>query len=392
MNEHDQESNDRHPERIVLRAHPGMLCGTDGEIFLRLEGELHRLQGRQAPHVVATILHLIDGRSTEDEIVSRACRQNVSAEWAAQALRWLVEEGLCVRDRGVDADRPRLAAYEPQIRYFTAHASMPTDTQDRLREGRVTVIGLEHLGSLLVQQLALAGVGRVTGVGPSALTPAESVLIAAPPADRHQALSCWIRDHGLATRYRGIQTEAHGPLDWEAPLAGCDLAVLIAPRPAVRTLARFNQAALHANIRFLPLVLDGAAAAIGPLVVPEETACLTCRELRRSRPAAAEAFRDLQNAQAESDGLAWRDEAFLFAHLSVLAAMTAAEIVIALAGSREPAILGRELLVDAHGWRVQVAPVLRVPRCWDCGRMRRFPPSRPFGLGGASVERDATER
>ena len=364
-----------------------MLCGGNGEIFLRLDGELHRLQGRSAPDLVASILHLVDGRSTEDEIVAGACRQGVSAEWAARAVRWLVEEGLCVRDRCPDMEWPRLAAYEPQIRYFTVHTSMPTDAQNRLRESHVTVIGLEYLGSVLVQHLAQAGIGHVRGVGPSSLTPSEALLLGvATEEDRHQALTRWIRGQGLVTNYHGIPSEPEAPLDYRAPLADCDIAVLVAPQMSVGILRAFNQAALHANIPFLAVVLDGTFAAIGPLVIPEDTACLTCRELRRPRRQAIEEFRDLQESRAGSVGLSWCDEAFLFAHVAVLAALTAAEIVTALTRVCEPVILGRELLVDTHSWRVEAAPVLKVPRCWDCGRPRRFPPSRPFALGGAPVD------
>jgi bacteriocin biosynthesis cyclodehydratase domain-containing protein len=387
VNLEDAEPTNRRSERIIVRRHPGMLCGANGEIFLRLDGELHRLQGRSAPDLVASILHLVDGRSTEDEIVAGACRQGVSAEWAARAVRWLVEEGLCVRDRCPEVEQPRLAAYEPQIRYFTVHTSMPTDAQNRLRESRVTVIGLEYLGSVLVQHLAQAGIGHVRGVGPSSLTPSEALLLGvATEEDRHQALTRWIRGQGLVTNYHGIPSEPEAPLDYRAPLADCDIAVLVAPQMSVGILRAFNQAALHANIPFLAVVLDGTFAAIGPLVIPEETACLTCRELRRPRRQAIEEFRDLQESRAGSVGLSWCDEAFLFAHVSVLAALTAAEIVTALTRVCEPVILGRELLVDTHSWRVEAAPVLKVPRCWDCGRPRRFPPSRPFALGGAPVD------
>ncbi|MGH7334222.1 MAG: TOMM precursor leader peptide-binding protein [Candidatus Rokuibacteriota bacterium] len=389
----EADATGRRQDRIVLRTHPGVLCGTDGELFLRLDGELHTLHGPRAKDLVAHILQLVDGRSTEDEIVAGACRQGVSAEWAARAVQWLVQEGLCVRDRCLEVERSLLVAYEPQIRYFTAHASMPTDVQNRLRDSRVTVIGLEYLGSMLVQQLAQSGVGQVRGIGPSSLAPAETLLFgAAAEDDRHQALSRWIRGQGLVAGYHGVPVEALAPLDWRAILADCDLAVLVAPRMSVPMLTMFNRAALHANVSFLSVVLDGAGAAIGPLVIPEETACLTCRELRRPRRETDEEFRRLQETQAEAVGLAWRAEAFLFAHVSVLAALTVAEIVVALSRCREPAILGRELLVDTHSWRIQLAPVLKVPRCWDCGRPRRVPPSRPFAFGGPPGDRYAAAR
>ncbi len=392
MKRPEVDSLSRHGERTILRTHPGMLCGTDGQIFLRLDGELHQLHSRRAPDLVAHLLHLVDGRSTEDEIVAGACRQGMRAEWAVQAVRWLVDEGLCVRDRCPEIASPRSAAYEPQIRYFTAHTSLPTDAQNRLRESRVTVIGLEYLGSVLVQQLAQAGIGQVRGIGASSLAPSEVPLLGATDGeDRHQTLSRWISGQGLTTSYHGIAVDPPMPLDWPTTVADCDLAVFVAPQMSVRMLTGFNRAALHAKVSFLSVVLDGAAAVIGPLVVPEETACLTCRELRRPRRATAEEFRRLQETRAAAMGLTWRGEAFLFAHLSVLAALTVSEIVVALARSGEPVVLGRELLVDTHGWRLEVAPVVKVPRCWDCGRPRRFPPSQPFALRGAPVDRHAAE-
>lgn len=376
----------------MLRPRPGMLCGTEGEIFLRLDGELHTLRSRHAPDLVANILRLVDGQSTQDEIVAGACRQGVSAEWATQAVQWLVEQGLCVRDRSAEVDGPLLTAYAPQIRYFSLHTSMPTDAQSRLGQSRVTVIGLEYLGSLLVQQLARSGIGQVRGIGPSSLEPSEALLLGVPAhEDRHQALSRWMGTQGLATRYHGVPLAAEAAVDWDATLHDCDLAVLVAPQMSVRILTTFNRAALNANVPFLSVVLDAAAAAIGPLVIAEETACLTCRELRRLRRETDETFRRLQEDRAETLGLAWRSETFLFPHLSAIAALTGAEIVVALSKCREPVIFGREVLVDTHGWRTQVAPVLKVPRCWDCGRTRRVPPTRPFTLGDAPVDRHSPE-
>lgn len=392
MKEQEAESRNRQEGRIVLRPHPGLLWGATGEIFLQLGGELHQLHGRRAPDLAASILHLVDGRLTEDEIVASAGRQGVSAEWAARAVRWLIEEGLCVRDRGPAKDDPRLTVYEPQIRYFTAYTSMPTDAQNRLRGSRVTVIGLEYLGSVLVQQLAQAGIGQVRGIGASSLVPSDALLFgAARGEDRHQALSRWIRDQGLSTAYHGVPLESQMPLDWPTTLADCDLAILVAPRMSIRMLTEFNRAALHAKVPFLSVVLDGVAAAIGPLVIPEETACLTCRELRRPRREMDDEFRRLQETRADAVGLRWRGEAFLFAHLSLLAGFTVAQIVVALARCGEPVILGRELLVDTHDLRIEATPVLKVPRCWDCGRPRRFPPGRPFALGGTPVDRHTTE-
>jgi bacteriocin biosynthesis cyclodehydratase domain-containing protein len=373
----------------VLRPRPGLLCG-DGEIFLRLDGEIHALRGRHVRDLVSQILHLIDGHSTEDEIVARAGRQGASPAWATRAIQWLVEEGLCVRDRAADPDRPGLPAFEPQIRYFAQHASLPTDVQHRLGGSRVTVVGLGCLGSLLLQHLAQAGIGQLRGIGTSSLAPPEALLLGATTSDdRHQALARWI-DHGsLATRYQGVPIQAGAAIDWEAAVQDCDLAVLVAPPMSIGALTSFNRAALHANISFLAISFDAQVAAVGPLVIPEETACLTCRELRRPRREADDAFRRLQEARAETVGLGWHDETFLFPQLSAVAALAVAEMVMAVSGCHEPLITGQELLVDIHGWRIQAVPVLKVPRCWDCGRTRRLPPPRPFALGEAPHDRHA---
>jgi bacteriocin biosynthesis cyclodehydratase domain-containing protein len=372
--------------RVVLRPRPGLLCG-DGEIYLRLDGEVHTLRGRHARDVIARLLHLIDGRATEDEIVARARGQGVSPEWAVRAIRWLVEEGLCVRDRAVDPAHPELSRFEPQVRYFALHTSLPTDVQDRLRASRVNVVGLGLLGSLLVQQLAQSGIGHLRGIGPSSLGPAEAHLLgAATGDDRHEALAGWIARANLATRYRGVPATG-AAMEWDTVGQDCDLAALVAPPMSVGALTAFNRAALHARVPFLAIGYEANVATVGPLVIPEETACLTCREIRRPRPETEEAFRHLQAARAETLDLGWHDETFLFAHLFAVTALAVAEMVVALSRCREPLILGREVLLNSHTWRLQTVPVLKVPRCWDCGRTRRLPPPRPFALGEAPHDR-----
>jgi bacteriocin biosynthesis cyclodehydratase domain-containing protein len=374
----------------VLRPRPGLLCG-EGEIFLRLDGEVHALRGRHVRDVIAQLLHLIDGHATEDEIVASAHRQGANPEWAARAIQWLVEEGLCVRDRAADPDRARPGEFEPQVRYFALHASLPTETQDRLGASRVNLVGLGYLGSLLVQQLAQSGIGQLRGFGPSSLAPAEAQLLGARTGDdRHEALAQWIARGGLATRYRGVPVATGARMDWDLAVQDCDLAALVAPPMAIGALTSFNRAALHARIPFLAISYEANLATVGPMVIPEETACLTCRELRRPRRETEDAFRRLQEARAETLDVGWHDETFLFAHLFAVAALAVAEMVVAVSGCREPLIQGREVLLNSHTWRSQAVPVLKVPRCWDCGRTRRLPPPRPFALGESPHDRHAS--
>jgi bacteriocin biosynthesis cyclodehydratase domain-containing protein len=257
------------------------------------------------------------------------------------------------------------------------------------------VVGLEYVGSVLVQHLATAGVGRLRAIGNPRLLAAEAAYLGSTPrryqrVSRHTLLARRVRALGFATQYEGIDMQPHAPLDWSGLLADCDLAVLIMPAWLPSLVRAFNQACLAQEIPFLPVGFEDATGYIGPLVVPYETACLLCLEVRqRSRWTPAD-FRAIQQQHADAAGPVWDACRLSIPWVSTVAAIATSEIVSTLAQERQPASRGHMLCLNALHWQVQPAPVLKVPRCPACSRLQYTPSPQPFALHYAKDKNDGS--
>jgi bacteriocin biosynthesis cyclodehydratase domain-containing protein len=363
-------------------------------IYVKYGGGVHVLRGRDARAVVDYVLPWIDGSATLEEIVAAATQNGaVASVWVEKVLRWMIDTGMCVEDREEPGDEPFREHFLAQIMHFGQHVSFPTMCQKRLQASRVAVIGLEYIGSTLIQQLAAAGIGHLRAVGNPWLLPTEAAFVGdtqdpCSKASRHALLARRTQALGFATQYEGIEVQAGEPLEWERLLADCDLAVLVLPRWIPSLIKAFNQAGLARRIPFLPVWIEEACGHVGPLVIPYETACLLCLELRRRSRWTREDLLEMQERHAETTGPAWEGSYFSIPWVSVVASVAACEIVTTIAQDRHPASRGHELWIDARDWRLQPTPVLKVPRCPACGRLRDTPSLQPFALCSREARRD----
>jgi ribosomal protein S12 methylthiotransferase accessory factor len=167
--------------------------------------------------------------------------------------------------------------------------------------------------------------------------------------------------------------------DWDALIEGAFI-VCVTDDPA--PLHRINRIACSRAIPWLPIRFTNTAIRFGPTVLPSQGACFRCLELRERAAAAVALIPEVGN---ETDG------GISPSHPPVLETgpgadavptLIALEILQTLIGepSRARGRLG--LFTDTTGeWTWH--PVLRDPRCPDCGAL----PWRSLNAGTAPLER-----
>ena len=153
---------------------------------------------------------------------------------------------------------------------------------------------------------------------------------------------------------------------------GVDLAV-VAPLPAeVSRLREWNRIALEHGLRWLPLApFDGLVFAIGPVMVPGESCCHECLQLRLA--AHVEYGADL--ALVESEPTA----ASATAGLEAAAAGLVAHLALCWLGgldTRLPGVL--HVLETRPELNLGTHAVLRVPRCPACSDADVLAPLLPW--------------
>ncbi len=348
-----------------------------GGASIRLGGQSYTFQGQDTAQLLDNVMPHINGYSTRDEIADAiATTGAMTRPRAYEFLGALVDMGICVEDHETAEDRGLRTHYLPQVMYFGRHLSHPTHCQQQLQASTVTVIGLDQIGSQLVQRLAEAGIGGLKAAGnPEGLRPRPHPQPLVCQTSGHAQLANRVQSLGWSATYEGIELTPETPLDWGALLADCDVAVLVLPQIQPHLLQAFNQAALNRGIRFMPICLDASGARIGPLVKPYETACLLCQYWRQNAYLGPDAL------PSTSPPAAAPNPTYLpIAWASAVAAIAAGDITMALSGVQRPSTEGYELTLDLYHWQLQPTPVLKLPRCPACSRLRHHPSTEPFAL------------
>ena len=262
-------------------------------------------EGGAAREFLPTLLPLLDGARTVDELcelMGPAVRPAVE-----NALALLAERGLLTAgpQRAPDPDRRRIAE---SLAAESAREDGIDEIAGRLETATVSLLG---------DELALDGLARL------------------------------------------LQRSAVGAVRREAP-AKQGASLVVVGTGGDRTA--WNRLALERGGDWLPFgELDGGAVAIGPLIVPHETACFECLVLRRE-----------STSGCAQELALFRGSPPPAPRPSVLAAATAlaAELVVRWLGTRDPSLPGALFTVRSHdGISVDTHRVLRVPRCGACSHV-----------------------
>lgn len=135
---------------------------------------------------------------------------------------------------------------------------------------------------------------------------------------------------------------------------------------------RWNGIALETRGHWLPFGdFDGRVVTVGPLIVPGETACFECFQLRReSTSGCAE---ELERLRQVPQPVMARPSLF------AAAAALAADLVVRWIGVADPSLPGTVFTVGSEeGISIAAHSVLRVPRCPACSPAAGLAPLSPW--------------
>jgi bacteriocin biosynthesis cyclodehydratase domain-containing protein len=161
--------------------------------------------------------------------------------------------------------------------------------------------------------------------------------------------------------------------------AARDDVVVVAPAvDELDRLGAWNDLALFLSLRWLPVrPFDGRIAAVGPIVVPHESACFECLLLRRATN--LEYGRDLHDVDA-APSAASADVA-----VELWASALVAHLVLRWLGGGDRTIAGVMFAIETRPTpAVTEHPVLRVPRCPACSRAQRRAGRAPWHEAAAA--------
>jgi bacteriocin biosynthesis cyclodehydratase domain-containing protein len=292
------------------------LVENDGRLLLEHGQSVVVLEGEAVRTLLPHLVPLLDGTRTTDQLVDRL---GAAARPAIEhALETLAVQGLLVEGAGAAPDVESTANA-----FAAAYRIAPARVAERLRTATIGVAGEASAGAEIARLLLAAGVGNVQRRSWDDELPADLVVVTPGPRE-------------------------------------------------VAALDSWNRAALARRVRWLPVrPFDGRLAAVGPLVIPDESCCYECVLLRRRANVAY--GEDL--AQIEAAPLvATADPAF-----EALVHAVAAHLVLRWIAGHDRTVPGVLYAVELQPLpEITAHTVLRVPRCPVCSAADRFAPVLPW--------------
>jgi molybdopterin-synthase adenylyltransferase len=344
--------------------------GTAESLVFASEGKRVVLDGHAFQTFVDRVVPLLDGRHTLE-----AVQENVADVFAADDLEdclALLAEHRVV----VDADLTAIPAdvqerLAPQVSYLREVARDPGRVIERLAAAEVTVVGLGAVGAVAATALAASNVGKVRcvdGAAVSASDPFLAQIFRLDDVGRPRAeVTCErIRAVNPATSIEVVDGDLQTDEDVAAAIAGSDF-VLGCLDPGLAAITyKLNRACLSERISWSAGTVSAFEGIVGPTVIPHETACYLCYQMRAIACAddPEGALADLgQRDRSRTDESPQRENLAFGA--GIVGNLLALEAFKALTGER-PTTAGRIAVVDLAGCTMRQHVVLRHPSCAAC--------------------------
>ncbi|MCA1458227.1 TOMM precursor leader peptide-binding protein [Bradyrhizobium sp. BRP22] len=153
----------------------------------------------------------------------------------------------------------------------------------------------------------------------------------------------------------------------EEIVKGSALVVACAEFGGSGLLKPWNALAFQQSKPFLPVLIEDATIRLGPLVIPEQTACLACLEVRQNSH-----LREKVHDQRLIEAFLPQGQAFIGAHPAVtsIACKLAAFEILRFSANLFPRRAGKLIEMNLMGSSMIASCVLKAPRCPVCSPLR----------------------
>lgn len=262
--------------------------------------------------------------------------------------------------------------YRDQIRFFSLASVDGAAAQRLLGEAKVVVLNAGAIAAHALLSLADAGIGSLRTVDAAEVThddlPGNPLLHADDVGrSRAESLAAHVQRRNPNIQCASVSASPSSPRELALILQGASCALLCLDSPAPALLEAVNQAALKTNTLWIAGQVYGGFGLIGPTVIPWQSPCYRCYELRRN--ANLDNYRetmDYESRLRHGDGSKTERVAPrpMLACIGAFLALEAMRIITRLSS---PQTAGRILYLDFFGPEMTYHRILRFPRCPACG-------------------------
>jgi thiazole/oxazole-forming peptide maturase SagC family component len=332
------------------------------------ESETFVLKGEDVLTTFPRLIPLLNGTRSEDEIVAEL--DDLDSQYIRGVLNELMAMGLIETVTSTALSDEEADRYSLQLVFFSHFTDLAV--QDMLKKSKVTLVGLDQIGSRILTSLALSGVGEIIGIDWNRVTKDDvyqTGFYHTQDIDKARAEVCSekIKSLNPLIRYTPVSSEIKEKDDILSIAKEASLLIVSFDEEQNDFLHLINDFCLESKIPWSSCHIEGFRGLLGPTVIPYQTPCYTCYEIRSSANIkhyeAYMAYRTYR--QSHSEKLVHFGRLNSFAN-TVASAMSL-EIVKFLTDIKPLLTYGKTLSIDFLEMKIEMHPILKFPRCPSCG-------------------------
>lgn len=343
---------------------------SDREILLKDFRHTLALRGESVERILSGLMPKLNGKNTVEDLTRRL---GIERSILMGILRELNGRHLLEDDS--PGDKLRLdpissRQLDDQLTYFSQFQGNKFDFQRRLRDSKVAILGLKGTGYHIALSFANAGVGKILAVDPAS---EEADTLESPFLGRDdlgkpliETLEGRLDSQFPLLEFTGCAKRIASVRQLRRLIEDCHLIVVCLLNPYSPLLEVVNKCCLELLKPWLSAYSFGDRAFVGPTVIPGETPCYECFQLRAfsteqhldEQMLWVEHFRRNPDSEIDLGGLAcFRD---------ILSGFITMECLRVLTSYAPPLTYGRLLTIDFLDYGLESHEILRVPRCPSC--------------------------
>lgn len=350
-----------------LRLHPSyyIIRMDENRVQLRREdGHIVIIECEGKADFIIELLEHLDGSNTVDNLILTL---NSSKEEIEPILK-LLKEKKVLKEEVEKMNRSVQGLQEiinyQQLLFFSHFTKDENGLQKRIGNSRVTILGTEELSLELLRNLSTSGIKRIK-------------LAVLKTANRKQSfIETKVGKEFIGRLAPEIEifklkiSESKFKDDIENLVENCDLTIVCHQFHAPNVDEVINEVAIRKVRKWLKCGITGTEGYIGPTVIPYETACDKCYQLRlQGNIQHYEEYLAFQKYLRERSDR--KPFGYLFPFITTIAALAAWEAVKVLIHSEDtilfPLTYGRQIVINFNDMSIKMYKVLKIPKCPVCG-------------------------
>lgn len=358
-------------ENVLLRSFSGTVLLSGEFVSSELPALLPRLDGSRSVHELF-------------EMVGEDFRPELE-----KFLQLMTEKNILYPGDSARADsRPQepsvLTAHERA--YWSLDAATATDAVRHLQSSTVVLANLGGVGVSIARALATSGVGKLVLLDADSVRPSDELFgygaehVGKPRVETIAADISNLECKDITT----IVSTVDGASNWDQIVSGATVVILCSDNMSLAGYDRTNEACIRHGTRWVSARIDRGRGIIGPFIVPEQTACFACFELRNRANSDHPKDHEMMYRHWKQMDVCPESWPAVAPFSSIIGNYVALDLLQVLAGNHVSAFFGRVLHLDLRTLESRFHSILKLPRCPACSRGRTRPLTRIWDIRPAS--------